>query len=337
VQQLILSGERQPRFFEGTYSQAAHKAREENKFLLVYLHSSMHSDSPRFCREVLCTENVASFLEENFILWGGDITTTEAYRLSNQFGVTSYPFFAVVANVSNTETMWGYLQSLNYNKRLSKSGTNLLYRKEGYIAEEQLMQALTDTLETHGPLLVAAKSEREERERERNLVEMQDREFLESLQRDREREQRRIEEENRRRMEEESRRREELEREEAKRKEELEREEKKKREELEKLERERKIEEQSRIILKTLPPEPEKSDKTTELMIRLTDGSRIRRRFLSTDPIDLVFAFVATKEIVDNKVLTTHLPRKTYSNGKMTLQEAGLCPQATMFVEEPMV
>jgi len=72
-------------------------------------------------------------------------------------------------------------------------------------------------------------------------------------------------------------------------------------------------------------------------MIRLSDGSKIRRRFLSTDPLEFVFAFVTTKELMENKVLVTHYPRKTYSDGKMTLLEAGLCPQAAMFVEEPMV
>jgi len=199
------------------------------------------------------------------------------------------------------------------------------------------MKELTDTLETHGPLLIAAKSVKEEQERERNLVETQDREFQESLQRDQERDKRKIEEENRLKMEEEMRLKAEMEREEMRRKEEMEREERKKREEMERSERERKIKEQARKVMNILPPEPEKSEKTTELMIRLTDGSRINRRFLSTDPIELVFAFVATKEIIENKVLVTHYPRKTYSDGKMTLLDAGLHPQAAMFVEEPIV
>jgi len=233
--------------------------------------------------------------------------------------------------------MSGYLQSLNYNKRFGRSGTTLLYKHQGYISQELLMQALTDILETHGPLLQAAKSEREERERERYLVEMQDREFQESLQRDREREQRQLEQENELRMEEDMRQKAEIDREEAKRRGEEEKEERRKKEELERIERERKIEEQSRIIMKTLPSEPEKSDKTTELVIRLSDGSRIRRRFLSGDPLEHVFAFVGTKEIIDNKVLATHYPRKIYSDKKMTLQDAGLCPQAAIFVEEPLV
>jgi len=118
----------------------------------------------------------------------------------------------------------------------------------------------------------------------------------------------------------------------------LEREDRKKQDEAEKIERERKMEEQSRMVKLSLPPEPEKSDKTTDLVIRFSDGSRICRRFQRTDPIEYVFMYVANKEIIDNKVLSTHYPRRIYTTkSSMTLQEAELYPQAAIFVEEPVV
>jgi len=323
-----------PIFFDGSYAQAFSKAREENKFLLVYLHSSLHSDSPHFCRDVLCTERVASFLEENFVLWGGDVFHQEASNLSNRFRATTYPFLAVITNFTNSSSFKAYLLSLNYTERWARSGTIMLFKSQGYIEQDNLLRDLTDTLETHGALLLAAKAEREDREQDRTLVERQDKEFQESLQRDREREQRKIDEENRKRLEEETLRRVEMELAEKRKREFIELEERGKREEMERIERERRQEEQAKQALKILPIEPEKSNQTTELAIRLTDGSRIRRRFLVTDPLEYVFILVATKEDIGNKVLATHYPKKIYSEKGMTLQEAGLVPQAAVFVEE---
>lgn len=46
----LAEGERPPNFFDGSYEQAVNKARDEFKFLIVYLHSPQHSDTPKFCR-----------------------------------------------------------------------------------------------------------------------------------------------------------------------------------------------------------------------------------------------------------------------------------------------
>jgi len=254
--------------------------------------------------------------------------------VSYQLEATSYPFFALVTHVTNSNAMIGYLRSLNYNKRFAHSGQTLLYKRQGYISSALLMQELTDTLETHGPLLRAAKAEREERERERSLVEIQDREFQESLRRDQEREQRKNEEKIRQRMEEELKLKEEKEREKLKIKEEMENQLKRQREEIERIEREKKRAEKQKLIHQILPPEPEKSNTTTDLVIRLTDGSRIHRRFLISDALELVFAFVATKEDTENIVLVTHYPRKIYTDRTITLHDAGLYPQASLFVED---
>lgn len=39
-----------PVFYQGTYSQALNDAKQELKFLLVYLHSDSSSETPNFCR-----------------------------------------------------------------------------------------------------------------------------------------------------------------------------------------------------------------------------------------------------------------------------------------------
>lgn len=287
------------------------------------MHSSQHGDTPRFCREVLCTERVATFLEENFVLWGGDIKHEEAHRLAYLLGTTSYPFFAVVCNFSNSTSVNTYLQSEGYNTRFARSGATILQRIQGFITEDDLLAALTTVLESHGPLLIAARSDVIERERDRQMVEMQNRDFEESLRHDREKEEKKLEEQ--RRVEEKMRQeQEQLGREEESRRQ----------EEKDRLESERRREEEKRRISQSLPPEPPKSAEIAELAIRLTDGSRVTRRFMKDDSLKLLFEFIRTKEHVDNYVVSTHYPRKTFTNPNMTIQEAGFYPQATLFVEE---
>lgn len=45
-------GPRHPTFFEGSYREALSRAKQEYKFLLVYLHSDSHPNTSTFCRYV---------------------------------------------------------------------------------------------------------------------------------------------------------------------------------------------------------------------------------------------------------------------------------------------
>jgi hypothetical protein len=43
-----------PVFYQGTYSQALNDAKQELRFLLVYLHCEEHQDTAKFCRWHIC-------------------------------------------------------------------------------------------------------------------------------------------------------------------------------------------------------------------------------------------------------------------------------------------
>ena len=49
-------GRRHPNFIRGSFQDATRQAQRENKFLVVYLHSPMHEDTPQFCRETLAAD-----------------------------------------------------------------------------------------------------------------------------------------------------------------------------------------------------------------------------------------------------------------------------------------
>jgi len=171
-----------------------------------------------------------------------------------------------------------------------------------------------------------------ERDRDRQVREAQDRDYQESLRRDREKAQQKINEEEARKAE--QRREEDRKRQE---------EEQKKKEELERIEQEKKRQEEERRrkeaqekLIQQLSPEPPKGPNTTDLAIRFSDGRRVTRRFYQTDKLKDLFIFIRTKEILPQYTVATHYPRKTFSEqaGEQTLLEVGLCPHAAVFVEE---
>jgi len=318
--QTLLAWNRKPRFFQGTYHQAISEASKVEKFLLVYLHSSHHVNTPKFCNEVLCTEEVASFLEDHFVLWMADVQQPEGYKLTDNFGVTTYPFFAVVINISNCTSLAGYLQSLGYDRRITRNGLMLVSSKQGEMNAKQLIEELTRTLENHGALIQAIKSERKDREREREIIELQNRDYLVSLEKDKEKEKQKREEENRIRQEKERISQEAREREHQQEKAERKRQEK---------------EEKNKLFLQNLSPEPDKSDQTTDVVIRLSNGERITRRFLGTDTLNYVISYVNAKgEDMDNKTLVTHYPKISFPDTTISLKDLNQFPKSVLFVEE---
>jgi len=113
----------------------------------------------------------------------------------HHFGVTTFPCFAVVTNITNYSSLAAYLQSLNYPKRITRNGLILLSSKQGDMTAQQLISELSNTLETHGPLIIATKSERSDRETEREIRDSQDRDYEESLRRDKDKDKIKREEE----------------------------------------------------------------------------------------------------------------------------------------------
>jgi len=90
-----------------------------------------------------------------------------------------------------------------------------------------------------------------------------------------------------------------------------------------------------------LPAEPAAGEGVTTVLVRMPDGPRISRRFDKAAPLRLVRRWVeasspAEMRMVDFELVSTY-PRfvATEQNAEQTLEQAGLHPQATMFVKEP--
>jgi len=164
-------------------------------------------------------------------------------------------------------------------------------------------------LETHGQILIASKLEHDEREVDRRIRQEQDEAFMQSLAADEEKERKLQEEEERIREE----------------------------QLLSQRAHEQK-EKKLKMIASRVPNEPDPSEKdVSQLVIRLTDGSRLQRRFYPLDSVQSVFDFVNAShpELLDlDYELVTNFPRKNFSPTNQTLRDAGLYPQASLFIQE---
>jgi len=114
-----------PEFQAVSFMEAVRRAGQEFKFLFVYLHSAGHMNTPLFCEQTLCNEAVVSFINENFIAWGGDVHSAEGYQMGNSLKASTFPFCAVI--MSSSSMRFGILQQvLFYNhiwKLLSSKGS----------------------------------------------------------------------------------------------------------------------------------------------------------------------------------------------------------------------
>lgn len=95
-------GAAHPTFCRGTYNDALAEAKRDLKFLLVYLHSDRHRDTPEFCREVLAHSEVVSYITRNNILfWACSVDAPEGYRVSLLLRENTYPFLGLIGLKEN--------------------------------------------------------------------------------------------------------------------------------------------------------------------------------------------------------------------------------------------
>ena len=166
---------RSPAWVAAGWRPAAAAAHRDFRLLFAYLHAPRHQDADAFCRGVLCAPDFADFANNEFVCWGGDVTRSDAFSLSLRLGVTRYPAVALLSR--------------------SGAGVKLAALVQGAPAGDPgaLAAALRSAAEPHAALLAAERADAEGRAAERALVREQDDEYERSLAADRAREQQRRE------------------------------------------------------------------------------------------------------------------------------------------------
>ncbi|XP_009108223.1 plant UBX domain-containing protein 10 [Brassica rapa] len=296
-----------PGFVSEGFMDALQLSRSQFKLLFVYLHSPDHPDTPAFCERTLCSEGVVAFLNENFVAWGGSIRSSEGFKMSNSFKASRFPFCAVVMPAAN--------------HRIA-----LLQQVEGPTTPEEMIAILQRVVEDSSSVLVTARVEAEERRTNLRLREEQDAAYRAALEADQARERQRQEDQER------------IEREAA----EAERKRKEEEEARERAEREAAEREAARVRMRqekalALGDEPEKGPDVTQVLVRFPNGERKGRRFESNTKIQTLYDYVDSLGVLETEEysLITNFPRTVYGRDKesMSLKDAGLHPQASLFIE----
>jgi hypothetical protein len=140
---------------------AANRARQFDKLLVIYLHSGDHPNTGKFCRDVLSHPSLVNLINDQAFLWGADVEHQDGYRLAVDLAVPTFPFFGVIAAEGSRK-----------NQRLK-----LLLRCEGWNKSrnvDTLVTQLQSVLVQHETTIVGRHANRNEAMERQRLREEQD-------------------------------------------------------------------------------------------------------------------------------------------------------------------
>ncbi|XP_012154417.1 fas-associated factor 2 isoform X2 [Megachile rotundata] len=182
-------GNSHPVFYQGSYSQALSDAKQELRFLLVYLHKDEAQNIDQWCRNTLGNLEVVRYINVHTLFWACNVQSGEGYKVAEALKSGSYPFLAIIVLKDNRMTIVG--------------------RMEGTPSPSDLISRLQTIVEHNEINLIQARQERAERSAAQSLRQQQDQAYEESLRADQEKDRRR-EEERKAREEQEAREKEQL-------------------------------------------------------------------------------------------------------------------------------
>eukprot|EP01080_Neovahlkampfia_damariscottae_P010886 gene10886-3590_t len=302
--ELISNSKDHPYFFNGTYDDAFDESRRQSKILISILYSESIEDSVLFCKKILSNEIILEMISNNFILWCGNIENEKQIaslqRMMMRNGMIGSTF---EPKIFPATSLVAY-----FNKSIS-----ILDIIEGPIEIDNLISKLFHVLETYGDLLKEDidTTSNYQKSKTEVLLDEQDLKYQEIVKKDLEKfEKEKIEKE----------------------KAEMERKQKEELENQKKLNFEKKK--------KNFPDEPKDGEKEiSKILFRLSNGSKIERKFKDTDTIELLFDFLEVKYGLDSEKIELFLnfPKKNYNISNiqnLTLKSENLCPKAALFVKD---
>lgn len=259
-----------------SYSSVLQKAKNDLKFLLVYLHSKEHDLSDNFVQKVLCSEKFTGFLSERrdeLLFWGASVEYSEGFQCSDILQAYSFPFVSLLVykqgDARNISGMKIVLRQYDFPElAVSSPQFNITAAVDNFVKNLELV------IRKENALLLQLKQEKVQREMERSLREQQDQAYEESLRKDR----LKAEQEEQKRLEEE--RRLELER-----------------------QKEEALKERRAVCISRLKPEPEVgAENVIRIVFRMPSGKRVERRFHKDDntKVDDLYCFIGSLEEMDD-------------------------------------
>lgn len=293
-----------------SYNEVVEKAHAECKLMLVYLHSEQHEDTSKFCREIFCTDAFMAFMaqNDNVLVWYGNTMDSEAFLVGQKLGATSFPFLALVTCPARNSVQ------ILYKVVCGASNANLLM--------PDLCRYLDSAITRGSVMLTDSRAQQFQHSEDNALRQEQDRDFQASLNADQQRETAllekvkaeaiRLNDEAAAKMI------------------------------LQKAKAEKMI--LARESIASIGPPPAKNDlNVTFLRLQLFNGSKFDRTFnKDTTTLRHIRDFIQIEchdrfEIeMDQYELVANYPRRVFGPDDLeqTLGEAGLSPQAFLFIQD---
>lgn len=136
-----------PDFLECAYSHALYILQKDARWLLCYVESNDNPESIEFTKDVLINKQFLSFIRDRDILvWGGDISESEAFLAANQFNITKLPFLGLLC--------------LTVNQIQTSSGTqdtepvlSLVAKIQGYKSLSATLKKLDKAYQKYDPVV----------------------------------------------------------------------------------------------------------------------------------------------------------------------------------------
>eukprot|EP01038_Epipyxis_sp_PR26KG_P014982 gene14982-20155_t len=298
--------ENHPLFHPNSYLSAVSQAFQQSKFLLVYLHSPIHEDTNRFCRQVLSSNSLINLTNQHAVVWAGSVWYPEAYGLCTQLKASAFPFLALLLCQSNRVVQ----------------RVDLI---QGYMEERELVDRLQTSINRHNGEINRQRLETMRRDEAAHLREQQDREYRESMEADSREERRRLQQE---------------------REAELLENERKAREELEqavelskKLTQEDKMRKLNEYFISHPEPAQGSSKDISEIRFQLPNGMKLTRRFLKFDQVQVIFDFLTlhfgqSNSPIVNFSVSKNYPKVELNDPVMTLESLDLHPRGMLYVQD---
>ena len=277
---------------------ATTRQRDNRKVLLVFLHSGSASDFNHAVRTVLCDESVAGAINGQFSLWAGDTDFSQPSQLLRVLPVRTTPLLIALISVNATEL------------KVVAACSGSAFTPEAAITVLRKAQEAQDSLMAEDEQFMINRILREQQDKEYEDALSREREVDEARQRDR-KAQEEIQATEILRLQ-------------------------------EKTVRNVKSDAEKQIKAELILSRPEPIDSTT-LVVRLSNGVRIEKKFAKLELVSFVYDWVLCCGLLypncvdigrkihqDNFVLSTSYPPTKLDTMSLTLEDAGLVPNAVL-------
>lgn len=165
-----------PAFMPISASQALFQAKRDIKWLFIYLQSDMHQDCNSFSEKVLINPHFLQFISERDIsIWGGSVSNSEAYQLSNFYKVYKFPFLGL----------------FGFSSQETSARLELVYALQGLpepLSVSSIIFQMREAYDKNEPHMALLRERLHSEIAERSMRLDQDAAYQRSLQADRERE-----------------------------------------------------------------------------------------------------------------------------------------------------